>query len=282
MNYKRKGTYSVPLNVSAAQNAALKHFSELVFSNQELGISHNPYDQELREMASIEHGDLNALQKSLNEQYPGQIGRLAKDDLRNKKNLAIVNVTLACRAAIRGGIMPEISFSLSDALIQTIETCNDIHEIEKLTVSLKYQYTSMVKNMQDSRQNIAPQIKNYHIEKCKNYISAHLHGKHSVQEIADALALNASYLSDLFRKCEGMTITAFIKQQKITLTQNLLIYSRYSYSEIASYLGYASQSHLGKQFKEITGLTLRQYRELHGIKYFEKPHLLDQEGNLPD
>lgn len=49
--------------------------------------------------------------------------------------------------------------------------------------------------------------------------------------------------------------------------QKLLIYSDYSYSEIASYLGYASQSHLGKQFKDMTGMTLRQYRELYGVKH---------------
>lgn len=75
-------------------------------------VHHNPYDQEMREFGSIENGDLIQLEKSLQEDYDGTIGTLAKDPLRNLKNLGIVLVTLASRAAIRGGLSPEISIFL--------------------------------------------------------------------------------------------------------------------------------------------------------------------------
>jgi len=41
-------------------------------------------------------------------------------------------------------------------------------------------------------------------------------------------------------------------------------YSDYSYIEIATYLGFSSQSHLGTHLKKHTGHTLRQYREIYG------------------
>ena len=41
----------------------------------------------------------------------------------------------------------------------------------------------------------------------------------------------------------------------------MLTYSTYSYSRIASYLGYSSQSHMGAEFKKATGMTLKEYRE---------------------
>lgn len=246
----------------------LKQFSDLLFTNREQGISHNPYDQELREMTSIEQGDLTALSQSLGEDYSGKIGRLAKDELRNSKNLAIVNITLSCRAAIRGGVMPEISFSLSDTLIQKVEECSDIRAVNELMIALKYQYAHMVFEIKNSREGKPIREDSYHIKKCKDYIVTHLHGKLSLSQIANALSLNASYLSDLFRRCEGISITEYIRTHKINLVQNLLMYSDYSYSEIASYLGYASQSHLGKQFKDMTGMTLRQYRELYGAENF--------------
>lgn len=246
----------------------LKQFSDLLFTNREQGISHNPYDQELREMTSIEQGDLTALSQSLGEDYSGKIGRLAKDELRNAKNLAIVNITLSCRAAIRGGVMPEISFSLSDTLIQKVEECSDIRAVNELMIALKYQYAHMVFEIKNSREGKPIREDSYHIKKCKDYIVTHLHGKLSLSQIANALSLNASYLSDLFHRCEGISITEYIRTHKINLVQNLLMYSDYSYSEIASYLGYASQSHLGKQFKDMTGMTLRQYRELYGAENF--------------
>ena len=88
--------------------------------------------------------------------------------------------------------------------------------------------------------------------------------------MAEALNLNANYLSELFHKYEGISITSYIQNQKINAVKNLLTYSQYSYIEIATYLGYSSQSHLGKIFKEKTGYTLRQYRNQCSKKEFRK------------
>lgn len=124
----------------------------------------------------------------------------------------------------------------------------------------------MVSEIKNSRNGKTVRDENYHVKRCKDYIFTHLHGKLSLARIADALSLNAAYLSNLFRQCEGISITEFIRKEKINLAQNLLMYSDYSYSEIAAYLGFASQSHLGTQFKKTVGMTLRQYREMYGLK----------------
>ena len=106
------------------------------------------------------------------------------------------------------------------------------------------------------------------MDQCKDYIFKHLHEKIRIQDIADELFLNANYLSEIFRQYEGLTITEFILQEKVGLTKNLLSYSPYSYSEIAAYLGFSSQSHLGKIFKKHTGMTLKQYRDQYGVREF--------------
>ncbi len=97
------------------------HFSELVFENREQGRRHNPYDQEFRECASIEHGDLEQLKRAIKEDYLGELGTLAKNPIRHTRNLGIVVITLASRAAIRGGLPYEIAYSLSDSSIQKLE-----------------------------------------------------------------------------------------------------------------------------------------------------------------
>ena len=56
----------------------------------------------------------------------------------------------------------------------------------------------------------------------------------------------------------------------VSLTKNLLTYSPYSYIEIATYLGFSSQSHLGKVFKKYTDMTLRQYRERYGREQIQE------------
>lgn len=54
------------------------------------------------------------------------------------------------------------------------------------------------------------------MNKCKDYIYAHLHERINIQDIADFVHLNATYLCDLFKKYEGCTIHQFILTEKIT------------------------------------------------------------------
>lgn len=243
-----------------------KHFNDILFENHENNVHHNPYDQEMREFGSIENGDLIQLEKSLQEDYDGTIGTLAKDPLRNLKNLGIVLVTLASRAAIRGGLSPEISFSLSDSYIQQIEECKDLALVAPLAHKAEFQYAEMVHEIKEKQKGILKKQKNPRINKCKDFIFSHLHDRITLEDLAVEADCNPNYLSQLFKECEGISISGYILQEKITRAKNLLIYSDYSYIEIATYLGFSSQSHLGTQFKKHTGYTLRQYREIYGRK----------------
>ena len=243
-----------------------KHFNYILFENHENNVHHNPYDQEMREFGSIENGDLIQLEKSLQEDYDGTIGTLAKDPLRNLKNLGIVLVTLASRAAIRGGLSPEISFSLSDSYIQQIEECKDLALVAPLAHKAEFQYAEMVHEIKEKQKGILKKQKNPRINKCKDFIFSHLHDRITLEDLAAEADCNPNYLSQLFKECEGISISGYILQEKINRAKNLLIYSDYSYIEIATYLGFSSQSHLGTQFKKHTGYTLRQYREIYGRK----------------
>lgn len=243
-----------------------KHFNDILFENHENNVHHNPYDQEMREFGSIENGDLIQLEKSPQEDYDGTIGTLAKDPLRNLKNLGIVLVTLASRAAIRGGLSPEISFSLSDSYIQQIEECKDLALVAPLAHKAEFQYAEMVHEIKEKQKGILKKQKNPRINKCKDFIFSHLHDRITLEDLAAEADCNPNYLSQLFKECEGISISGYILQEKINRAKNLLIYSDYSYIEIATYLGFSSQSHLGTQFKKHTGYTLRQYREIYGRK----------------
>lgn len=258
-----------------------------VFQGMEENRHHNPYDQEIREQGAIEHGDLEALQKSLEERYTGRLGQLSKDELRSMKNMGIVVVTLASRSAIRGGMTPEISFSLSDLYIQRIEDQKDVLSTYQVIRNAEYEYCRMVRDIRESQSGAQvhrqgrqhdPVLdgrtaeektqENEHVTNAKNYIFRHLHGPVTVGEVAEALGLNANYLSGLFRRCTGIPMKDYILRSKISLVKNLLKYSAYSYGEIATYLGFASQSHLGSSFRKETGMTLSQYRKKYQMQEF--------------
>lgn len=247
------------------QEEIMTDYSNLIFQRQEMNEPHNPYDQELREFSSVENGDLEMLRKSINEDYNGKLGTLAKNELRNAKNIGIVLMTLASRAAIRGGLLPEIAYSMSDVYIQKIEEMTDSAVIFSRIRQYEMEYTQMVADLKAQASSEKKQEPNIWTEQAKDYIFRHLHEKIRIQDIAEHLHLNANYLSELFKEHEKITLTDFILKEKVKLTKNLLTYSPYSYIEIATYLGFSSQSHLGKVFRKYTGMTLRKYRETYGV-----------------
>ncbi len=251
---------------SAMTQNIRKAYTEMTFERNETDQPHNPYDQEFREQKSIENGNIAELRESLAEDYIGSIGTLAKDPLRQAKNHAIVLITLASRSAIRGGLSHEIAYSFSDSYIQKIEECRNPTSAMQLARDAEFHYTAMVHELKEQQKGKPVKEKNPHIRRCKNYIYSHLHDKLTVQSLATALDINANYLSELFRKYEGITLSRYILHEKIERAKNLLTYSDYSYIEIATYLGFSSQSHLGAQFKKITGSTLRQYRSRYGTE----------------
>lgn len=242
----------------------MEDYSMLIFQRQEMEEPHNPYDQEIRELTSIELGDVEMFKKSVREDYTGKVGILSKNELRNAKNIGVVVMTLASRAAMRGGVMPEIAYSMSDVFIQKIEEMTDVVAIYTAIRQFEMEYVKLVAEIRKQNEKKSKEKQSIWIEACKEYIFKHLHEKIKVQEIADYLHLNSSYLSELFKQQEGVTLTEFILNEKVKLTKNLLTYSPYSYIEIATYLGFSSQSHLGKVFKKYTGMTLRKYRETYG------------------
>jgi AraC-like DNA-binding protein len=242
--------------------------AKTLLQNTEKQIYHHPYDQELREISAIENGDLEMLEKSLDEGFSFKCGRFSGDALRDSKDLAIIAIATASRAAIRGGVSPETAFTLSDLYIHQIEDAKMEGLPLQLVHNAEYQYTLLVRKIKETQVTTPSRKENEHIINCKNYIFRHVHEHIRVRDIAEALTLNPSYLSDLFRRTEGIVLSEYILRQKLIRVKNLLVYSHYSYSEIAGYMGFASQSYLGKLFKEDTGMTLREYRTRYQMQEF--------------
>ena len=121
---------------------AKEQVSSVIFEHQEQEIPHNPYDQELREMDSIRRGDVEMLKHSMSETYRGEIGQLARNPVRQAKNVAICVITLASRAAIDGGMVPEEAFSMVDGYILKIEDMNNAVKINSMMRQACLLYTS--------------------------------------------------------------------------------------------------------------------------------------------
>ena len=93
-----------------------------------------------------------------------------------------------------------------------------------------------------------------------NYIDFNLSTVNSLSDVADAITVNASYLSTRFKRDGHKTVTDYIHSKKIGMAQYYLRNSKDSISSIAEKVGYQDDNYFYKMFKKHTNLTPSEYR----------------------
>jgi AraC-like DNA-binding protein len=71
-----------------------------------------------------------------------------------------------------------------------------------------------------------------------------------------------SYMSHLFSQIENSTIEKYIIALKVELIKEWLAYNELTLSQMAWELGYSSVAHLSSQFKQVTGFSPTEFKNL--------------------
>lgn len=218
---------------------------------------YNALDIENLLLDMVMRGDVVALNNFMSQAPALKAGTVAQEQLRQNKNIFIVTATLVSRAAIRGGIDVTAALALSDQYIQRCELADSIDQINELSYRMVLDYAERVAKI---RLGQNPSVL---VTKVSNYIQQHLSEPVKTEDIAKALYMGRSRLSTNFKKETGMNISDYIIQIKIDEAKRLLRYSNKSFLAISTYLGFSSQSHFTKVFKEKTETTPSEYRQMH-------------------
>lgn len=214
----------------------------------------NSLDVEGRLIRLIENGDLDGLRDFMQSYVMVNSGTLASTSLRNEKNLFIVATALYCRAAIRGGLTPELAFHLSDSYIQQVETLTNLDAVSILSERMLVDYITRVSESKtDCHEDPV-------LQKAIRYVHHHTNAHITVADVAEHVGFSRGYLSTLFKAQLGFELSAFIRRCKLEEAKGLLRYSDKSISEISSYLCFSSQSHFQNSFKKQYKITPQQYR----------------------
>ncbi len=103
------------------------------------------------------------------------------------------------------------------------------------------------------------------IGKIQAFIQDNLHKELNRDDIAGAVYRNPAYLSRLFRKETGTSLSDYIIQLKIEKVKRQLVETNDKISNIAEGMGYMHFSYFAKLFKKTTGLTPQEYRKRHQL-----------------
>lgn len=97
----------------------------------------------------------------------------------------------------------------------------------------------------------------------KEYVQQHYAEDISLVEVANHVSLSPSYFSKRFKKDNNINFIDYLIDVRIQRAKVLLISSRYKINEICKMCGFNSLNHFYKTFKDVTGYTAQQFRDMH-------------------
>lgn len=231
-----------------------KKLRYMEFLNRETGNLHHTHTQDMQQYEMLRVGDPNTVEEAVRMFTSDLPGHVSDDPVRNYKYLFVASMTLASRAAIAGGMDAERAYNISDLYILRMDQLQSVEAVQALHREM---FTFLTAEMAALGKK---EVFSKPIVLCMDYIYEHLNEPIRVKHLAEFAGLNASYLSVLFKKETGQSISDYILSKRMEAAKNMLRFSDDAYADIAAILAFSSQSHFIRVFKQQTGYTPKAYR----------------------
>lgn len=242
-----------------------KEWTKKELGERDLDKTHLPWEVEYEFYNAVKTGNIDYVRENCEKEKFSdmrQAGTLSKSPLTNMRYHFVITTAMITRHCVEGGMELEQAYRLSDFYILKMDSLTTAEAIIDLHHTMALDFTGKMLLLQKHA------ILSKSIKLCTDYIYKHLHERITVDDLANYTQLSTSYLSRLFKKNLGISVSDYIREKKIDKATDLLKYSNYSYVEIANYLSFSSQSHFIQAFEKQVGLTPKKYRDryYHSIK----------------
>ena len=106
-------------------------------------------------------------------------------------------------------------------------------------------------------------VRDFYVKEALTFIEQNYQRDISVEEIAAVSGLNRSYFGKVFRDAVGESPQAYLLHYRMARAAQLLKETRLSIGEIAAQVSYDNQLHFSRAFKNVHGISPREYRSTH-------------------
>lgn len=213
------------------------------------------YEQENKLLDAISQGLVHKAESFFSTGKPSDmLESRVTDKLRNAKNFLIVLNTLARKAVEKGGVHPIYIDRASSDFAMKIEACQTTDECDELFFTLVRKYSRLVQKHSQKNYSLP-------VQKVITCIDTDITADLSLKTLASILNVNSSYLSTLFKKETGITLTEYVNKKRVERAKQLLKNGNVQIQTVAQNCGILDVNYFTKIFKKHTGVTPREYRE---------------------
>jgi len=99
------------------------------------------------------------------------------------------------------------------------------------------------------------------IQEIDRYVEAHISENITVADVCSAFRLGRTRLYEISLDYLGCGLAEYIRKKRINHAQRMLVQTSMSVTDIAFATGFSDYNHFSRVFKQVTGLSARQYRK---------------------
>ncbi len=211
------------------------------------------YEYENEMMQAVTQGQLYKADLLLSQLSEQNFEKRVADPIRNGKNYCIIMNTLLRKAAENGGVHPIYLDRVSSSFAGQIEELNTLSAIQELMQEMFRSYCRLVRKHS---------IKNYSpvVQKVIILIESDLSADLNLHTLAKEQQVSGGYLSALFKRETGKTLTEYIRERRMKHAIHLLSTTHLQIQSVALHCGIMDVQYFSKQFKKQTGMTPKEYR----------------------
>lgn len=212
------------------------------------------YESENRLMQVVSQGRSHAAELMLANFSQAALEQRTSDPSRNIKNYTIILNTLMRKAVEHGGVHPIYIDRLSSDFAVRLESLSAWKDFANLWQEMARKYCLLVRK--HANKEYSPLV-----QKVLARVDFDLATDLSLKANAEVLNVNASYLSTLFKRETGTTLTDYVNRKRVEHAIFLLNTTSLSISAVGQRCGIQDDNYFTKIFKKYTNKTPKQYRQ---------------------
>lgn len=108
-------------------------------------------------------------------------------------------------------------------------------------------------------------VRDFYIKEALNYIEQNFQNDISVENIASFCGLNRTYFGRIFKETVGKSPQQFLLSYRMAKAAELLKLTELTINDVGNAVGYPNQLHFSRAFKNVYGLSPREWRNKNRI-----------------
>lgn len=217
------------------------------------------YSFENEMINAVSRGQLHMERQLLSAFSEASFERRTADPLRNAKNYGVIMNTLLRKAAEKGGVHPLYIDRMSSEFAVRIEQMSSLADNTALMSEMFRSYCRMVQ--EHSVKKYSPPV-----QKAVLLVDQAISSDLSLSVLAREIGVSGGYLSAVFKRETGMTVSEYIRNKRMEHAMHLLSTTNLQVQTVALHCGILDVQYFTRLFKRHTGKTPKEYRKVEDGK----------------